>query len=56
MPRSTLAGLRSVWRSGGLRAAFAGVSINYLKVVPSTAIGFSTYDFLKGYLGLSHNL
>ena len=56
MPRSTWAGLRSVWASGGLRAAFAGVSINYLKVVPSTAIGFSTYDFLKSYLGLSHNL
>ena len=42
--------------AGGVRALFAGVSINYLKVVPSTAIGFTVYDALKQYLDLPHNL
>jgi len=54
--RSTLGGLAAVARAGGLRALFAGVSINYLKVVPSTAIGFTVYDGLKSYLALPHNL
>jgi solute carrier family 25 protein 16 len=40
-----------LWRSGGM---FRGLSINYLKVVPSTAIGFTVYDYLKAYLGLTH--
>jgi hypothetical protein len=53
---STLGGLAALARSGGARALFAGVSINYLKVVPSTAIGFTVYDGLKGYLALPHNL
>jgi hypothetical protein len=41
-----------LWRQGGL---FRGLSINYLKVVPSTAIGFTVYDWMKAYLGLSHS-
>jgi hypothetical protein len=40
-----------LWRQGGM---FRGLSINYLKVVPSTAIGFTVYDYLKAYLGLTH--
>lgn len=54
--KSTLDGLRRVWRAGGARALFAGVSINYMKVVPSTAIGFTVYDAAKAWLGLAHNL
>jgi solute carrier family 25 protein 16 len=53
---STLDGLRRVRAAGGWRALFAGVSINYMKVVPSTAIGFTVYDGLKGAMGLPHNL
>jgi solute carrier family 25 protein 16 len=40
-----------LWRQGGM---FRGLSINYLKVVPSTAIGFTVYDYMKAYLGLTH--
>ena len=53
---STLDGLRRVWRAGGVRALFAGVTINYMKVVPSTAIGFTVYDAAKAWMGLAHNL
>lgn len=42
---------RRLWRQGGI---FRGLSTNYLKVVPSTAIGFTVYDYMKAYLGLSH--
>jgi solute carrier family 25 protein 16 len=41
---------------GGLRAFYRGLSINYLKVVPSTAIGFTIYDALKAYLDLGGNI
>lgn len=50
--RSTWHGLRTVAASGGVRALFAGLSINYVKVVPATAIGFTLYDSLKQLLGL----
>lgn len=48
--------LQAVVKNTGLRALFAGLSINYLKVVPSTAIGFTMYDAAKHYLGLPQNL
>lgn len=54
--RSTWQGLRLIARQQGLRALFAGLSLNYLKVVPSTAIGFTVYDSLKQYLGLPQHL
>ncbi|KAK9839505.1 hypothetical protein WJX81_006211 [Elliptochloris bilobata] len=54
--RSTLQGLAVVAREQGWRALYAGLSINYLKVVPSTAIGFTAYDALKQYLDLPQNL
>lgn len=41
-----------LWRQGGM---FRGLSINYMKVVPSTAIGFTVYDYTKAYLGLAHS-
>ncbi len=37
---------------GGWRGLFRGLSINYMKVVPSTAIGFTVYDWAKSYLGV----
>lgn len=54
--RSTLQGLRMIIKQQGPKALFAGLSLNYIKVVPSTAIGFTIYDALKQYLGLPQHL
>jgi solute carrier family 25 protein 16 len=54
--RSTWQGLRLIVHEAGPRALFAGLSLNYLKVVPSTAIGFTIYDTLKRYLDLPQHL
>lgn len=48
--RSTREGLVTIVRSQGWRQLFAGLSINYIKVVPSVAIGFTVYDAMKGWL------
>jgi solute carrier family 25 protein 16 len=49
--------LRRVAAEGGLaRGLYRGLSLNYVKVVPSTAVGFAVYDWLKGYLDLQGNL
>jgi len=53
---TTLAVTRKLLAAGGVRGLFRGLSINYMKVVPSTAIGFSVYDALKAYLGLTSTL
>nr|GMC63539.1 mitochondrial substrate carrier family protein P-like [Ipomoea batatas] len=34
----------------GWKHLFSGLSLNYLKVVPSVAIGFTVYDLMKSYL------
>eukprot|EP00884_Botryococcus_braunii_P013784 jgi/Botrbrau1/22406/Bobra.0091s0011.1 len=54
--KSTLHGLVTIWRTQGWKALYSGLSINYLKVIPSTAIGFAIYDALKQYLDLPQNL
>ena len=54
--KSTWHGLNSIVQQRGFRALYAGLSINYLKVVPSTAIGFTIYDAAKQYLDLPQNL
>ncbi|KAK2080763.1 hypothetical protein QBZ16_000617 [Prototheca wickerhamii] len=63
LPRGTALALKTtpqamllIARQQGWRALFAGLSINYLKVVPSTAIGFTVYDSLKHLLDLPSNL
>ncbi|QDZ22817.1 mitochondrial carrier protein [Chloropicon primus] len=49
--RSSWHGLRLIYTTMGVRRGlYAGLSINYLKVVPSTAIGFAVYDCAKEYL------
>ncbi|KAF6256996.1 hypothetical protein COO60DRAFT_1526179 [Scenedesmus sp. NREL 46B-D3] len=53
---SMIAVTRNLLAQGGARALFRGLSINYMKVVPSTAIGFTVYDALKSYLGLTSSL
>ncbi|KAG2433676.1 hypothetical protein HXX76_008046 [Chlamydomonas incerta] len=46
----------AIARGEGLRGLFRGLSLNYVKVVPSTAIGFAVYDSLKDFLGVKGNL
>lgn len=53
---STAQGLLMLWQQGGRKALFRGLSLNYIKVVPSTAIGFTIYDAMKQYLALPQNL
>ena len=54
--RSTWHGLLTIGQQQGVKALFAGLSINYMKVIPSTAIGFTLYDMCKSYLDLPNNL
>jgi hypothetical protein len=56
LPRSTPRSLLRIAQTEGWRSLFSGLSINYMKVVPSTAIGFTLYDYLKSQLYLSTNL
>ncbi|XP_028807047.1 mitochondrial carrier protein CoAc1 isoform X2 [Neltuma alba] len=51
--RNTLEGLRIIVANQGWRQLFAGVSINYIRIVPSAAIGFTTYDMMKAWLGVA---
>lgn len=48
--RSTVEGLVTIVRSQGWKQLFAGLSINYMKIVPSVAIGFTAYDTMKCWL------
>ena len=56
LPRTTPNALLFIARNEGWRVLWAGLSINYAKVVPSTAIGFTLYDMLKQRLLLPNNL
>ena len=49
--RSSWHGLRMIHQTAGVtKGLYAGLSLNYLKVIPSTAIGFAVYDTAKEYL------
>ncbi|KAL8101569.1 mitochondrial carrier protein CoAc1 [Apium graveolens] len=48
--RSSWEGLTTIARDQGWRQLFAGLSINYIKIVPSVAIGFTAYDIMKSWL------
>ncbi|PKA54063.1 Mitochondrial adenine nucleotide transporter ADNT1 [Apostasia shenzhenica] len=54
LPRitGTMQGITTIVREQGWRQLFAGLSLNYLKVVPSVAIGFTVYDMMKSILGV----
>lgn len=54
--KSTWDGLRQIVRKGGFVSLFSGLSINYMKVIPATAVGFTVYDYLKSKLELKSNL
>ncbi|KAL8040332.1 hypothetical protein ABFX02_10G090600 [Erythranthe guttata] len=48
--RGTIETLVMIFQTQGWKQLFSGLSINYLKVVPSVAIGFTVYDVMKAYL------
>lgn len=48
--RNTFEGLSTIVRNQGWKQLFAGLSINYIKIVPSVAIGFAAYDTMKVWL------
>ncbi|XP_065850533.1 mitochondrial carrier protein CoAc1 [Euphorbia lathyris] len=48
--RNTLHGLSTIVNNQGWKQLFAGLSINYIKIVPSVAIGFTAYDTMKIWL------
>lgn len=54
--QSTLGCMVGMMREQGLRSLFHGLHINYMKVVPSTALGFTIYDFLKSKLMLANHM
>ena len=56
LPTSTPAALVAIAKRQGWRALYRGLSINYMKVIPSTAIGFTMYDYLKSALDLPTHL
>ncbi|KAF8025731.1 hypothetical protein BT93_F2537 [Corymbia citriodora subsp. variegata] len=51
--KNTVEGLSNIIRTQGWRQLYAGLSINYIKVVPSVAIGFTAYDVLKSWMHYS---
>nr|CAB3448617.1 unnamed protein product [Digitaria exilis] len=48
--RGTFESMVMIAKQQGWRQLFSGLSINYLKVVPSVAIGFTVYDSMKVWL------
>ncbi|PKI58347.1 hypothetical protein CRG98_021285, partial [Punica granatum] len=50
---STMEALTSIVRNQGWRQLYAGLSINYIRAVPSVAIGFTAYDVIKLWLHFS---
>lgn len=48
--KGTMESLVKIVHCQGWRQLFSGLSINYLKVVPSVAIGFTVYDVMKSFL------
>lgn len=38
----------------GWKGLFQGISLNYAKAVPATAVGFTVYDFMKDTLALQN--
>ncbi|KAL3744500.1 hypothetical protein ACJRO7_013720 [Eucalyptus globulus] len=48
--KNTWDGLTCIVRNQGWKQLFAGLSINYIKIVPSVAIGFTAYDTMKNWL------
>ncbi|GFO18684.1 graves disease carrier protein [Plakobranchus ocellatus] len=57
IPRSWRQVLVNVYQEDGItRGLFRGMSINYLRIMPTVAISFATYESLKQALGLDTSL
>ena len=55
-PRTSItSGFKELLANGGVKALFKGLSLNYVKVVPATAIGFTVYDSMKFYLNINNH-
>lgn len=50
--KNTMDGLATIVRNQGWSQLFAGLSINYIKIVPSVALGFTAYDMMKSWLNV----
>ncbi|VAI57667.1 unnamed protein product [Triticum turgidum subsp. durum] len=50
--KGTFGSLVMIAKYQGWKQLFSGLSINYLKVVPSVAIGFTVYDSMKDWLNV----
>ncbi|KAK2993414.1 hypothetical protein RJ640_021633 [Escallonia rubra] len=48
--KGTMESLVMIVQKQGWKQLFSGLSINYMKVVPSVAIGFTVYDVVKAFL------
>ncbi|GMH13716.1 hypothetical protein Nepgr_015557 [Nepenthes gracilis] len=48
--KGTLETLATIAKEQGWKQLFSGLSLNYLRVVPSVAIGFTVYDTMKSHL------
>ncbi|XXG57196.1 hypothetical protein AAC387_Pa03g4416 [Persea americana] len=51
--KGTFESLVLITQKQGWKQLFSGLSINYLKVVPSVAIGFTIYDAMKSWLRIT---
>lgn len=51
--KGTFESLVLITQKQGWKQLFSGLSINYLKVVPSVAIGFTVYDVMKSWLRIT---
>eukprot|EP00850_Spirogloea_muscicola_P022368 SM000290S10902 [mRNA] locus=s290:111756:114288:- [translate_table: standard] len=47
---STWDGLRTIVRTQGWRQLYAGLTVNWIKMVPTVAVGFTVYDSVKSWL------
>eukprot|EP00850_Spirogloea_muscicola_P012726 SM000083S22773 [mRNA] locus=s83:472719:475281:+ [translate_table: standard] len=47
---STWDGLSTIVRTQGWRQLYAGLTINWIKMVPTVAVGFTVYDSVKSWL------
>ena len=45
-----LGALRQILRSEGLAGLYRGLGVNLIRVIPSTAVTFVTYEQLNSYL------
>lgn len=42
--------VRAIWRGGGVKGFYVGLSIGYLKVIPMNAVSFAVWVWLKRFL------